>query len=478
MKQNVLIVAGPERLESRQLMNVFESLGEVVGEISLVNTILKERQVDLILCDAGFPGLNRALINRLRLRSPMTDIWVLTDYGDNVIDGEADYFDGSIDMRGEVSGLSKKVAEILRLKALLNKYGLVGRSDKMKLVAETIDRIAPTDISVLIVGPSGSGKELVSRAIHDNSRRAGRNFVAINCGAIAEGILESELFGHEKGAFTGSVGKREGLFVRADGGTMLLDEIGETRPDMQVKLLRVLEDGIFYPVGADRPVRTDVRIIAATNRDLTVAIADRQFREDLYFRLSVIKIVLPPLYERREDILPLLYFFAQKEKLKGFSDSALDVLRRYDWPGNVRQLRNFVMRMAALHSDRQVEKVEVEKFIAEQNMGQTNLPVATGHTPEEAGHELIYRALLSLGSEIKMLRDLIMANLPSKTEFESAAPYGDGAAPSPTHSMQDMERDLIIATLSENDGNRRETARKLGIGERTLYRKLKKYGLN
>jgi len=477
MKQNVLVVAKPERLEIRPLKNIVGSLGEIVGEISLVNTVLKERQVDLILFDAEFPGLNRALVNRLRMRSPMTDIWNLTDYGETVVDGDADYFDGSIDLRTDSSSLTKKVADILRLKALLHKYGIVGRSDKMKLVAETIDLIAPTDISVLIIGPSGSGKELVSRAIHEHSLRADRNFVAVNCGAISEGVLESELFGHEKGAFTGSVGKRDGLFVRADGGTMFLDEIGETKPDMQVKLLRVLEDGIFYPVGADRPVHSDVRVIAATNRDLTTAISDGHFREDLYFRLSVIKILLPPLYDRREDILPLLYFFAQKENLKGFSDSALDLLRRYDWPGNVRQLRNFVTRMAALHRDRTVDKQEVENFIAEQNMGQTHLPVATGHTPEEAGHELIYRALLSLGNEIKMLRDLITSNLPPRTEFETAGLYSNGNQPS-SQSMQDMERDLIAATLTETDGNRRETARRLGIGERTLYRKLKKYGLN
>ncbi len=477
MKQNVLIVIKPDRADDKRLKNILGSLGEAIGEISLVNTILKERQIDLILFDSEFPGLSRAVVNRLRVRSPLTDIGVLSESGEYKVDDGDDYFDGSIDLRSDASALTEKVADILRRKALLQKYGLVGRSDKMKLVAETIDRIAPTDISVLIVGPSGSGKELVSRAIHNHSRRADHNFVAVNCGAIAEGILESELFGHEKGAFTGSVGKRDGLFVRADGGTMLLDEIGETHPDMQVKLLRVLEDGDFYPVGADRPIHSDVRIIAATNRDLTTAIADGQFREDLYFRLSVIKIVLPPLYDRREDILPLLYYFAQKEHLKGFSDSAVDVLRRYDWPGNVRQLRNFIMRMAALHRDRQVEKAEVEQFIDEQNMGQTNLPIATGRTPEEAGHELIYRALLSLGNEIRLLRDLITANLPSKTDFESHEPYADTSS-SQTQSMQDMERELIAATLSETDGNRRETARKLGIGERTLYRKLKKYGLN
>ncbi len=477
MKQNVLIVIKPDRAENKHLKNVLGSLGETVGEISLVNTILKERQIDLILFDSAFPGLSRAVINRIRVRSLLTDIWILSEAAESQTDDVTDYFDGSIDLRSAASALTEKVADILRQKALLYKYGLVGRSDKMKLVAETVDRIAPTDISVLIVGPSGSGKELVSRAIHNHSRRADHNFVAVNCGAIAEGILESELFGHEKGAFTGSVGKRDGLFVRADGGTMLLDEIGETHPDMQVKLLRVLEDGMFYPVGADRPAHSDVRIIAATNRDLTTAIADGQFREDLYFRLSVIKIILPPLYDRREDVLPLLYHFAQKENLKGFSDSALDLLRRYDWPGNVRQLRNFVMRMAALHRDRQVEKAEVERFIDEQHMGQTNLPIATGRTPEEAGHELIYRALLSLGNEIRMLRDLITSNLPSKTDFESHEPYADDAS-TQTQSMQDMERELIAATLSDTDGNRRETARKLGIGERTLYRKLKKYGLN
>ncbi|UCD17356.1 MAG: sigma-54-dependent Fis family transcriptional regulator [Candidatus Zixiibacteriota bacterium] len=477
MKPNIVVLARPETaFDPETFDRIFTPIGEIVTELSLLNTILKERHVDLILVDGNFPGITRAVLRRVRMRSPLADVWKIVDSSEDR--DEEELFDGIIIAAGGRTEISQKVTRVLFQKTLLKKYGLVGRSEKMKLVAETIDRIAPTDISVLIIGPSGSGKELVSRAIHHNSRRGDRRIVAVNCGALAEGVLESELFGHEKGAFTGSVGKRDGLFVQADGGSIFLDEIGETKPELQVKLLRVLEDGIFYPVGGDKPTRVDVRVIAATNRDLNEAISDGLFREDLYFRLSVVKIVLPSLYERREDILPLLCHFAEQEKLKGFSDSAIELLTRYDWPGNVRQLRNFVTRMSALHRDREISAVEVEQFIAEQGMQQKQLPVATGHTPEQAGHELIYHALLSLGSEVKMLRELILANLPARQEFEAEGDYRDGGKP-PTHaSIQGMERELIISMLRETGGNRKAAARKLGIGERTLYRKLKKYNLN
>ncbi|KAA3634739.1 MAG: sigma-54-dependent Fis family transcriptional regulator, partial [Calditrichaeota bacterium] len=366
-----------------------------------------------------------------------------------------------------------KVKQILRAKELLSKYGIIGRSSKMKLVAETIDRIAATDVPVLIVGPSGAGKELVARAIHSDSTRNDNTFVAINCGAIAEGLLESELFGHEKGAFTGSISKRDGLFQKANDGTVFLDEIGETKPELQVKLLRVLEDGTFYPVGSSNPKYTNVRIVSATNRDLSEAIAEKNFRDDLYYRIGVVKIILPPLYERKSDIQPLLKHFWRFEKLD-YSDSALEVLQKYDWPGNVRQLKNFADRMAAFKQKGMVDRDDVERFIDEQHSTVNNLPVATGKSSDEAGQELIYRAILSLGNEIKMLRDLIISHLPSDNPNEINS---DSITAFKEMTVEQMEKLMIEQALSETDGNRKEAAKKLGIGERTLYRKLNKYNL-
>jgi DNA-binding NtrC family response regulator len=476
--QNVLILADESLRERTPAFNKsFRRVGEYVEQLSHLYSIIRERNVDLILIPEDFPGINRGIIRRIRTRTPLTDIWQIVVSEENRNDSD-NLYDGLINLNDGSEQISKKVKRILYQKSLLNKFGMVGRSGKMKIVAETIERIASTDISVLIIGPSGSGKELVARAIHDYSTRVDGRFVAINCGALAEGVLESELFGHEKGAFTGSVGKREGLFLRANSGTIFLDEIGETKPDIQVKLLRVLEDGCFYPVGGDKPVHSDARILAATNRDLSEAIHDGAFREDLYFRLGVVKIILPSLYDRRDDIFPLLYYFADIEGLKGFSDSALDLLLRYDWPGNVRQLRNFVARMAALHPKGEISAAEVEHYIDEQGMGRKNLPVVTGHSLEEAGHELIYHALISLGNEIKMLRDLIIENLPPKHDIEVHETEKEMPDFQAGRSIKEMEKELIISILKKTDGNRKAAAKLLGIGERTLYRKLKDYDLS
>ncbi len=482
MTPNVFILAPSERLNSDNgLKRLFRGRGEFVDELSLLYTLIREREADLILITEGFPGINPITLRKIRMRAPDADLYRIVESDLN--SDEDPNFDGDISLTEGSRGVSRRIDRILKQRDLMSRYGMVGHSEKIKVVAETIERIAATDISILIIGPSGTGKELVARAIHDNSQRSDKRFVALNCGAIAEGVLESELFGHEKGAFTGSVGKREGLFLQADGGTIFLDEIGETKPDMQVKLLRVLEDGVFYPVGGDKPIRSDVRVLAATNRDLAEAIGEGTFREDLYFRLSVVKIIMPPLHDRREDIIPLLYHFGRHSGLKGYSERAVDLLTRYDWPGNVRQLRNFAARMAALHPDEEVSLDDVEQFITEQGLGQRNLPVATGHTREEAGQELIYHALIQLGQEVKMLRDLIMANLPTHNDYEVHSAEndrmhykdkgnGDGL------SLQNMERDMIEKALRETGGNRKEAAKVLGIGERTLYRKLKKYNLN
>ena len=449
-------------------------LGTVVAEIGELYQIVKEQDTDLILVDENRHDLNSAVAVRLRRPNGLTEIWRVGS-GEEPASGLERYIDGYLSRALGQEGVDQKVQDILSDKALLEKFRMIARSPAMKAMARTIERIAPTDVPVLVVGASGTGKELVARALHENSSRKTNAYVAVNCGALAEGVLESELFGHERGAFTGSVAKREGLFHTAEGGTIFLDEIGETKPDTQVKLLRVLEDGTYYPVGSSVPRRAKVRVIAATNRDLSEAIAERQFREDLYFRISVVKIVLPPLFERRQDIQPLLHFFWRDNSKLEYADSALDLLCKYDWPGNIRQLRNFASRMVALKPKGTVDVGDVERFITEQHAGATHLPVTTGKTVEEAGQELIYRTILSLGNEVRMLRDLITSHLPSEgtgSGFESRS-----SSEPRSGTMEEMEKVMIEKMLADTDGNRKEAARRLGIGERTLYRKLGKYRL-
>ncbi|MEW5993525.1 MAG: sigma-54 dependent transcriptional regulator [Candidatus Zixiibacteriota bacterium] len=471
--KRVVILLSPNEADGDQIE--WGRLGTVVTELSDVYRIARESHVDLILADERRTDLRRAAATRLRRSNGLMEIWLIVDNETHAEPGE-EYIDGHIARDLGEDGIIRRIDHILRAKDLLGHLRLVGRSPQMKVVAETIERIAPTEVAVLIVGPSGAGKELVARALHDNSGRRERPFVAINCGAIAEGVLESELFGHEKGAFTGSVAKREGLFHKADGGTIFLDEIGETKPDMQVKLLRVLEDGTYYPVGSSTPRKVNVRVISATNRDLTEGIVDRKFREDLYFRIGVVKINVPPLWERKGDIQPLLQHFWSGKQGLDYSDSALELLMKYDWPGNVRQLKNFADRMVALKPRGLVEVEDVDRFLEEQHTAATHLPVTTGRTREEAGQELIYRAILSLGNEIRMLRDLITAHLPGETP-ETGPPASSGETP-PGATMEQMERMLIERALDDSNGNRKEAARRLGIGERTLYRKLKKYHLS
>ncbi|UCG60751.1 MAG: sigma-54-dependent Fis family transcriptional regulator [Candidatus Zixiibacteriota bacterium] len=473
MKNRVVILVDPSSESSREIR--WQEIGIVVNQVSELYQTVKESLIDIVLVDDSRMALKYAVAARIRRYNGLTEIWrVVTDGHD--MEPDDDFIDGHISSDLGQEGITKKVKQILRQKELLAEFKIVGRSTKMKIVAETIHRIAPTEVPVMIVGPSGSGKELVARAIHDNSERTGKPFVAINCGAIAEGVLESELFGHEKGAFTGSVSKRDGLFHKADSGTIFLDEIGETKPDMQVKLLRVLEDGTYYPVGSSVAQRANVRVVSATNRDLTEAISERAFREDLYFRIGVVKIVLPPLFERANDIYPLLQHFSRSHPGLTYSDSAVELLMKYDWPGNVRQLKNFADRMAALKPKGMVEVEDVERFIEEQHTSALNLPVSTGKTVEQAGQELIYHAILSLGNEIRMLRDLITSHLPSETPPEEYP--SDTAEATKGMSMEQMEKLMIEQVLDETKGNRKEAARRLGIGERTLYRKLKKYDLS
>ena len=314
--------------------------------------------------------------------------------------------------------------------------GVIGNSSQMHDVVMRLQRIAPTDATVLIQGETGTGKELVAKAIHQNSPRKKRPFVPLNCAALSEHILESELFGHIRGAFTDASSDRQGKFEYADGGTLFLDEVGDMPIPTQIKLLRVLESGEITRVGSNEPVKVNVRILSATNRDLEKAIASGAFREDLYHRLKVVTIVLPRLADRREDI-PLLIEFFMKEHarrhqktIRGISTAARRRLLAFDWPGNVRQLRNVIESMVVVDIDEVLDLDDLPAELAPVG------PAAEAGSPDDGLHQLVGK------------------------------------------SMADIEAMFIGETLKVTAGNREEAAKMLGIGERTLYRKIKEYGLS
>ena len=386
------------------------------------------------------------------------------------------------------------VKRLIERRRLQQRTGIIGESPAIQEVLVKIEQMAPVTSTVLIEGESGTGKELVARGIHDLSPRRGQAFIAVNCAALPETLLESELFGHEKGAFTGAAERRLGRFELADGGTIFLDEVGEMAPSTQVKLLRVLEDHSFFRVGGTQPIKVDVRVIAATNQSVKEAVALGKFRDDLYYRLNVLAIYLPPLRDRRSDI-PLLVrtFIAEFAKLhdrpfRGITPEALQILVDADWPGNVRQLRNLIESMVVLAPEGQIQPGDVPHEIRERGRGlPMRLPAATR---EIAGQELefIFRSLVELKLQVEELR----RRLEERPQRVEVIEVGPGAAvatvdaePVPEGhvvyragmTMADVERAAIEAALKETRGNRRRAADVLGIGERTLYRKLKEYAL-
>jgi DNA-binding NtrC family response regulator len=313
---------------------------------------------------------------------------------------------------------------------------IVGHSTSLRQVLEQVEKVADTDSTVLITGESGTGKELIARALHFNSRRADRMFVTVNCGALPEELLESELFGHVKGAFTNAVAHREGRFSLANSGTIFLDEIGDMSPTLQVKLLRVLQDRTFEPVGSSRTVRVNVRVVAATNQDLEVAIREKRFREDLFYRLNVIPIETPPLRERRDDIPLLVQHFLEimrREKgrpIESISSDALKLLCAYDWPGNVRQLENVVEQISVLSSEREIR---VEDLPAQLRAPKEPLP------------------------------------------FEAPRVSSQGIAFNDV--VERIQRDLILQALELSHGNKNRAAQLLGLNRTTLLEKMKKMNL-
>ena len=392
--------------------------------------------------------------------------------------------------------------------------GLIGRSASIKSVVRDICKIAPSDVAVLIIGESGTGKDISAKAIHQLSHRRNRPLVIVNSGAIAEGILESELFGHERGAFTGAVSERKGYFETANGGTVFLDEIGDMPLVTQVKLLRVLESGEFIKVGGSVVKKSDVRVIAATNRNLEQMVRRGEFRKDLYYRLKAITLNIAPLRARREDIPILVEKFIRSFSMqthgsfKGFSPEAMDIITQYRWPGNVRELKNFVESLITLKRGDIVTPLDVtnnlQNFrdidtINEDEQDNAHLPVAMHLTPEQAERELLYRTLLSLKQDITDIKHFLAAKLggsASGLSSHASSPmifdkkiseskvvepeiYNvDESSERETMDVGEAEKELIIKALKRYDSKRSAAAKALGLSERTLYRKIKEYNLD
>lgn len=429
------------------------SLGKVGYQVTTVLTLkraltlMARQDFDMAIVALGVAGLGaKSLLERIRSSGPSASVLVLASHSQvdaavrTLKHGAEDYLTKPPDpyeLRSRVGRILERRELTDRLvhlqKALTQRYGLqsfVQESPTMKAVLGRIVRVAPTASTVLILGESGVGKELVAKAIHYNSPRRLRPFIAINCSAIPENLIESELFGHERGAFTGAVGRVKGKFEMADGGSILLDEIGEMNLQTQVKLLRVLEEREFMRVGGTRNIRIDVRVLAATNSDLRQRIEESRFREDLYFRLKVITLQVPPLRERRQDLPELVRIFldslcrANDIPPKEIAPDALFLLQSYGWPGNVRELKNLLESLVV---------------------------TVPGHVIEEGD---------------------LPPSIRGEKGMEEILPKVEAGM-----TMRDMERDLIRKTLTRTDGNRTRAARILQIGVRTLQRKIKEYGL-
>ena len=393
-----------------------------------------------------------------------------------------------------------KVSELQDIK---QRYKIVGNCASLNHALDVALQVAPTDLSVLIVGESGVGKEVIPRVIHDSSPRRRGKYFAINCGSIPEGTIDSELFGHVKGSFTGAISDSPGYFGAADKGTLFLDEVGELPLATQARLLRVLETGEYIPVGATDVRKTDVRVVAATNVNMQRAISEGRFREDLYYRLNSIPIQMPPLRERGDDIPLLFRFFAMQmaEKYKMekvvLTDGARDMLMKYKWPGNIRQLKNVTEQISILSPQRDITPEVLLEYIP-QDIETTQL-VSMSHKSDsdhsfEGEREILYKILFELRghvneltqelNELKKKLNTSTANTPAVAPTQNYLPRvaEDAVAEEyvePTNSLnlETIEKQMLIKALERNNGNRKKAAEELGYSDRTLYRRLKQYGL-
>lgn len=407
------------------------------------------------------------------------------------------------------------------LQDIKNRFGIIGTSPLLDRALEIAVQVGPTDMSVLITGESGVGKEVFSKIIHYSSPRKHNNFIAVNCGAIPEGTIDSELFGHEKGSFTGATDARKGYFEVADGGTIFLDEVAELPLGTQVRLLRVLESGEFLRVGSSKVQKTDVRVIAATNVNMADAIEKNKFREDLYYRLNTVPIRIPSLRDRKEDIHLLFRKFAadfaQKYRIPPIklTDDAVNMLDNYRWPGNIRQLKNTAEQISILEKERTITADTLFKYLPDYR--ERNLPVLVAPSGEkfgaadEAEKEVVYKLLFEMRKDINDLKKLVLDMLETGTPVaeqdmqlvhrlfgDKEAVVATPAYAQPTYinthphveeqdhreeveeslSLMDKEKDLIEKALTKHRGKRKSAANELGISERTLYRKIKEYNIN
>lgn len=411
-----------------------------------------------------------------------------------------------------------------KLQIIKQRYNVVGNCDALNRALDVALQVAPTDLSVLIIGESGVGKEIIPRVIHDNSPRKREKYFAINCGSIPEGTIDSELFGHEKGSYTGAIGESEGYFGIANKGTLFLDEVGELPMATQARLLRVLETGEYIRVGGQEIRKTNVRIVAATNVNMRKAISEGKFREDLYYRLNTIPINLPPLRERGNDILLLFRLFAMQmaEKYKlpkiTLDDEAKQVMLKYKWPGNVRQLKNITEQMSVIAEKRVIDREEILRFIPQDTESTELALVDKGQGSHSYGseREILYKILYELRGNVSDLRrelNNVRKQLETYRELEETAHYrhlateGAQTLPATTQdafrpddkevedavaeeiqetrpqkeeeslNLNDNQRQMVVRALERNNGNRKKAAQELGISDRTLYRRIKEYGL-
>ena len=414
------------------------------------------------------------------------------------------------------------------LQKVKQRYNIVGNSDGLNRALDVALQVAPTDLSVLISGESGVGKEIIPRVIHDHSPRRREKYFAINCGSIPEGTIDSELFGHEKGSFTGAIGESEGYFGIANKGTIFLDEVGELPIQTQARLLRVLETGEYIRVGGQEVRKTDVRIVAATNVNMRKAISEGRFREDLYYRLNTIPIQMPPLRERGNDILLLFRLFAMQmaEKYRlpkiSLSEDAKVIMLKYKWPGNVRQLKNITEQMSVLSQEREISAEMLLHYIPmdEESTQLATIPSQTGGAHSyESERELLYKILYELRGNVSDLRrdvSSLRKQLDEARQLNGVSGFTSPNAITPVKSvsdfparmdktpsirpviphhaaedavveeinepetlnLNDLGRQMLEKALERNNGNRKKAAQELGISDRTLYRRLKQYGLN
>ena len=380
--------------------------------------------------------------------------------------------------------------------------GIIGNTEAIQEVLEMIVQVGPVDITVLITGESGTGKEKVAKAIHKSSKRTHEPLIIVNCGAIPEGIIESELFGHKKGAFTGAGDDRKGYFEAANKGTVFLDEIGETPLETQVKLLRVLENGEFIHVGDSKTLYTDVRIIAATNKNLESLVKKGDFRQDLYYRLKTVSIHVPALRQRVEDLSLFVERFALEFTrtndivYRGFMPEAIRLMKQYNWPGNVRELKNFVESILVLEKGERVTSEMVERKLRpslDTALQNPHLPVLVDQSPERVENELILRQLFLLRQDVELIRKIMneqargndtlhyinesVHDVPVTMEINSEADTLIRPDAIGDMTLEDLEKEAIKRTLKFFNKNRRAAARSLGMSERTLYRKINDYGL-